>query len=458
MDHTTEVIADFVDGLTADAISENVLHETKQRLVDSLGCALGAIDSEPAQIARSLARDVTGALSATAIGLPQPTTVEMAAFTNTVMVRYLDYNDMYFAPGGGGGHPSDLIPTSLAVGQALGSSGLEVLLSIVIAYEVNGALAGTVRLRERGWDQGLNVVVAAAMGAGKLLGLSRSQLGHAVSLAVTPNVPTRQTRVGELSMWKGCATAGAARNGIFAALLASRGMTGPPSAFEGADGIWEQVTGPFELALPVQPGVFVMENIHTKFRPAEYNSQGPLDLILDLRKRVDIDDIERIDVETYWLTYSEIGSEPAKWDPQTRETADHSLPYLLAVALVDGEVGLKSFTQERIIDPKLRPLMNRIHISERADYSQRFPAELMCGISIRLRSGETITQEISHPHGHALNPLTDQEIDQKFDSLAALRGQADADLCREVRKVFWSLETVPNVRTVLEPLGGLHVV
>jgi 2-methylcitrate dehydratase len=181
-------------------------------------------------------------------------------------------------------------------------------------------------------------------------------------------------------------------------------------------------------------------------------------VILSLRNRVDVAAIDRIDVETYWLTYSEIGSEPAKWDPRTRETADHSLPYLLAVALVDGEIGLRAFTSERILDPNLRPLMDRIHVAERAEFTQRFPAELMCRISIRVRTGETIAEEIAYPRGHVRNPLTDAEIDQKFDRLVVDRGEADTHLCRQVRQALWALETVTNVSTVLEPLAELHAV
>ncbi|HYM70746.1 MAG TPA: MmgE/PrpD family protein [bacterium] len=457
MDHTTDVIVTFVDGLALPMIPARTLHEAKRRLVDSLGCAIGAIDSRPAAIARDLASDVTSALPATAIGLPRPTSTEMAAFTNTVMLRYLDYNDTYFSPRGGGGHPSDLIPTSLAVGQAVGASGADVLLSVVLAYEVVGALAGTVRIRERGWDQGLFTVVASAMAAGKLLHLSRSQLAHTVSLAITPHVPTRRTRAGELSMWKGCATAATARNGVFAAALAERGMTGPPSPFEGAHGIWEQVTGPFQLDLTIpQPGAFVVERTHLKSRPAEYNSQGPLDLILAMRGEIEVENIERIDVETYWLTYSEIGSEPAKWDPQTRETADHSLPYLLAVALVDGEVGLRSFVRERILDPTLRPLMKRIFVTERAEFTQRFPAEIKCRISIRLLTGQSIERETSYPRGHARNPLSDEDVDRKFDSLVDGRGEADAQVCNEIRRTLWTLDRVPNVATVLDRLGQLR--
>jgi 2-methylcitrate dehydratase len=455
VDRTTEVIAEFVEGLTADLLPDHVRHETKRRLVDSVGCAIGAIDAPPVRIARSMATEISGNPSATVVGGPRRTSIEMATFANTVMVRYLDFNDMYFSANGGGGHPSDLIPSVLAVGQAAGVSGLDVLLATSIAYEVNGALAGAVWLRQRGWDQGFNVVVASAAAAGKLLGLSREELGNAISLAVTPNVPVRQTRVGELSMWKGCATAGAARNGVFAALLASKGMTGPPSPFEGAAGIWEQVTGPFQLELSTRPASFAIEQVHTKYRPAEYNAQAPLDLILRLRDRVKLDDLERIDVDTYYLTYDEIGSQPEKWDPHTRETADHSLPYMLAVALIDGDVGLDSFTPERVADPRLRPLMRKIHIAESADFTRRFPAELLCRITTRSASGQTISDEIAYPKGHTHNPVSDADIDYKFDRLAERRGAADATLANEVRNALWTVEAVKDVSTILEPLGSL---
>jgi 2-methylcitrate dehydratase len=460
MDHTTDVIVEFVDRLDAAALSAQVLHEAKRLVVDSVGCAIGAIDAPPARVGRSLASEVTSdSFSATAFGVPRRTTVEMATFANGIMVRYLDFNDMYFSPAGAGGHPSDLIPGLLATGEAMGASGRDMLLATAIAYEVNGALAGAVWLRERGWDQGFNIVAASAMGAGKLLGLSRDELGHALSLAVTPNIPVRQTRVGELSMWKGCATANAARNGVLAARLASKGVTGPPNPFEGRAGIWEQVTGPFELEFALQPESYVIGRISTKYRPAEYNSQGPLDLIISMRDRVQPDDVERMDVETYYLTFDEIGDrakQPEKWDPRTRETADHSLAYMLAVALVDGDVGLDSFTPERVADPALRPLMNRISIAENADFSKRFPAELMCRITIHTKSGAVIDGEIAHPKGHRLNPMSDDEINLKFDRLVDRRGSDDAQLSRGVRNSLWELENLPGIATVLEPLGHLH--
>lgn len=456
MDRTTEVIAEFVAAMNPAMLTPSAVHSAKRTLVDTVGCAIGGIDAPPARIAREIAREVTGELAATVIGSPKRSTAELAAFSNAVMVRYLDFNDMYFSPVGGGGHPSDIVPTAIAVGEALGSTGADVLLSIVVGYEVLGALAGTTRIRERGWDQGLNAVVATAMMAGKLFGLSKEQLGHAVALAIIPHIPTRQTRVGELSMWKGCATAGAARNGVFAALLASKGMTGPPEPFDGFDGIKQLVTGPFELTLPTRAGSFVIERTHAKYRPAEYNSQGALDLILRMRPTIALDDVERIHVDTYWLAFSEIGMEKQKWDPQTRETADHSIPYLLAAALVDGEIGPGSFTPERIRDPKLRPLMAKITVAEDEDYSRRFPGELGCRISVTSTAGATVTDEILFPKGHARNPMTDAEIDRKFDALAETRGPRDAETCRAVRTLLWELETARDVASVVEPLGRLR--
>src|SRR5260221_5298559 len=245
-------------------IPERVVHHAKRRLVDSLACAIGAIGSPPARIARALAADVSSARPATVIGAKQGTSPELAAFANTAMVRYLDYNDMYFAPISGGGQPSDLISGALAVGESLGRSGAEVIRAIVVGYEVLGRLAGTVRLRERGWDQGVPVGGAAAMEAGVLLGLDKEQLGHPGSPAVIPNPTTRATRVGELSMWKGCATADAVRNGIFAAQLAGQGMSGPPEPLDGFDGIKQRVTGPFDLAIPALQDHFANEVAHTQ--------------------------------------------------------------------------------------------------------------------------------------------------------------------------------------------------
>ena len=457
MDGTSEKIVDFVAALDIDAVTDRTSHHVHRRLVDSFGCAIAAVDSPPARIARAVAGRSSSTAGATVLGLSQPTTVELATFANSVMVRYLDCNDMHFTQRGGGGHPSDMIPTSFAVGEAIGASGREVMESVIVGYEVTGALASAVWLRERGWDQGLNIVAATSMIAGKLLGLEREQLGHALALAVTPNVPVRQTRVGHLSMWKGCATAGAARNGVFAAVLAHQGMTGPPEPFEGRSGIWELVTGPFELTLPVSADEFVIEDVHTKVRPAEYNAQGPIDLMLELRELIDIDDIDHIELDTYYLAYHEIGMDSAKWDPRTRETADHSLPYLLAVALVDGFIDHQSCSPHRVLDPTLRPLMQKIIIRERTEFTERFPREISSRLVVRLRNGVELERQTAYPRGHRRNPITDADIDEKFDRMVTDRSDHDLPLCARLRDQLWTLDDVRDIGSVMGPLRGLSV-
>lgn len=455
MDATTAQLAEFASVLEAGSLPDSVVEKAKRVIVDTIGCAIGGVGSPPDRIALEIAGQTSGRFAATAFGLPQPTTVELATFANTIATRYLDYNDTYFGPKGGGGHPSDLIPTAIALGQACGASGREVILLATLGYEVLCAFASAVPLRERGWDQGIYTGLAAAIMTGKALDLNMDGLAHAASLAVTAHVPTRQTRAGTLSMWKGAATAEAARNGVFAGVLAAKGMTGPPRPFEGEHGIWDQVSGPFSVGLPDRTDSFVIERTHIKSRPAEYNSQGALDLAVELADEIDPDTVESIRVETYWLTFSEIGREKEKWDPQTRETADHSLPYLLARTLRDGELGLGSFTADKVGEPTLRPLMNKISIAENPDYTARFSAELPVAIEVCMAGGKRLARMSRHPRGHALNPLTELEFNRKFDQLLALRSPADGELGRNLRAQLWRLEAIPDVNTVFCPLAQL---
>ena len=445
MDATTRALAAFATGLRYDALPANTVRAAKRHLVDSIACLLGGYGSEPAAIARRLALAASGTPPARLLGSGAATSMEMAAFANTVALRYLDYNDTYVSVGSG--HPSDMTAACLAVADAVDVDGKRTLLAIVAAYEVFAALADQVPLRARGWDQGVFVVLGVAAGAGLLLGLSTEQMGDALAIAITSSVPTRQTRAGELAMWKGCATAAAARSGVFAALLAKHGMTGPTEAFEGFNGVWELVTGKFQLGT-LGGEQFGIERTNMKFFPSEYHSQAPLWMALKLRQRVAIADIAAIRVQTYHIAYSEIGSEPEKWEPRTRETADHSLPYLLALALMDGTIRSDSFDEARIHDAATRALMQKIAIAENADFTQRFPAELTTEIEIDTRSGERLSEIASYPRGHARNPMTDSEIDAKFAAQAERvlsPAQRDALL-----HALWEIDQAASIRQMLE--------
>ena len=456
MDKTTEALARYATTLAYQDLTPAAIHEVKRKVIDSLGCAVGGYDGEPSVIARRMAAARTSTPSARVFGDGNRTTPEMAAFVNAVMVRYLDANDTYISPINGSGHPSDMIAGVLAMADAYGASGADTILAVVVAYETFAALADVVPLRERGWDQGLYVVLGTAAGAGKILGLHLDQTANALAIAVTANVPTRQTRAGDLSMWKGCATPAATSAGVLAALMAHEGMTGPSAAFEGRHGAWEQVTGPFALeSMGGQDGRnFMIERSSLKFFPAEYHSQAPLWMALRLRERVAVDEIEQLYMRTYWMAYSEIGSEPAKWDPQTRETADHSLPYLLAVALRDGAITSSTFDLDRVQDPTLRPLMNRITISESEEFTGQFPRALPSEIEVITRTGERIVQRSDYPKGHVLNPMTDDDVEAKFRTFS--EPAIGPERCREAMDAVWGLDQASEIGRVLDLFTMKH--
>jgi len=447
MDRTTDTLARYATSLGYGDLSPSAVKEAKRHLIDSLGCAMGGATSEPAVIARRLAPVSGGGPSARLLGEGRATTPEAAAFANSAMIRFLDANDTYIARGSG--HPSDMLGAILAAAELVGASGRDLVLATVLGYEVFGALADQVSLRDRGWDQGVFVAPASAAGAGLLLGLSAQEMADAIAIGVTANVATRQTRAGELAMWKGCATAVAAKAGLFAAQLAKAGMTGPTAAFEGRHGLCEQVTGPFELgALGGAGRPFAIERTNFKFFAAEYHAQAPLAVALALRSKVRADEIETLDVQIYAMAHSEIGSEPAKWDPRTRETADHSLPYMLAVALVDGRITPASFEPKRYLDPSLRPLMNRIRVAENPDLTRRFPGELASQIDVTTRSGQRYTERAEYPKGHARNPMTDADVETKFRDLAEdVLGQAQAAGALEA---LWRLDEVVRIDAIVD--------
>jgi 2-methylcitrate dehydratase len=456
MDRTTEALARYVVSLRYEDLNPRAIHEAKRHLIDSLGCAIGGFASEPAVIARRMAPAWGESPSARILGEGRSTTPEAAAFANSTMIRFLDANDTYITRGSG--HPSDMLGALLAAGEAQGASGQDLLRATVAGYEVFGALADQIPLRDRGWDQGVFVAPASAAGAGLLLGLSADQMADALAIAATANVATRQTRAGDLSMWKGCATAVAAKAGLFAAQLAKAGMTGPTAAFEGRHGLWEQVTGPFELgALGGERGAlgggdrsFAIERTNFKSFATEYHAQAPVAMALALRAKLSVDQIEAIDVRIYAMAHSEIASEPAKWDPKTRETADHSLPYMLAVALTDGRIGPASFEPERYLDPGLRPLMHRIRVAAHAEFTRRFPAELVSEIEVVTRSGERLVERAHFPKGHARNPMSDADVVAKFRDLSGiLLGSAQVDAALGA---LWRLDESGPMGPVLDRL------
>jgi len=439
-----EWLADYATGLRYRDLPAEAVHECKRKLIDTLGCLAGAFDAEPSVIARAVARRSVADPPARILGTQDPSSPELAAFANGVMLRYLDFNDAYF--GKSSGHPSDTIAAVLAAADAAHADGRKVITASALAYEVFCNFDEVVP-RELGWDYTIYGVVASAVAAGKVLGLAREAMGNAISLAAIPNLALEETRRGELSMWKGCAAANAARNGVFAAQLAAEGMTGPELAIEGRWGLWHPL-GRFDW----QPfggrgGAFRITQTHLKYYPAVVHAQSPIAAAIELHGAMAPQDIASIAIESYWVAKRYADRNSPLWHPGTRETADHSLPYTVVAAVLDGDITAESFSGQHINDPLLVGLLERTTIRENAEFTRLHPAEWPCRIVVTGRNGERKAAEARYFKGHARRPLTDAEVEHKFRSLAAKAltpRQIDAFLAKA-----WALEELSDIRELL---------
>lgn len=444
-------LADYAHQLRYEDIPAKATQEAKRRIIDSLGCAMGAWDSDPAKIARTVAQMSDCKNGATVITTQHKTSPDMAAFANGVMFRYLDFNDTYLSKEPA--HPSDNIAAILAVAEAQKNSGKDILTAIVLAYEIQCRLCDAASIRARGWDHVTYGAFSAGLASGKLYGLDRQQLVHVQGLAATPNNAMRQTRVGELSHWKGCAFANASRNAVFAAMLAKHGMTGPSEIFEGEMGFWKQISGEFELPkLGGEGGQdFMINQTYVKHFPAEYHSQSAIEAAFALREQIGADNIdqkiESITIESFDAAVEIIAGFKEHWAPKSRETADHSMPYCVSAALMDGEITLDTFTQERIHDPQLLALIQKVKVNRNAEMTAGYPDGIPNLIVVKLADGRTLEKEVRYPLGHNKNPMNDQDIEKKFRILASR--VFDDKKINQILEALWAIDTSTDVTQIL---------
>ncbi|HWI13167.1 MAG TPA: MmgE/PrpD family protein [Burkholderiales bacterium] len=436
-DATTQRLVAYASRARYGTLSRETVHETKRRLIDTFASALGAYDEPVSVMARAIASRSRSDTPARVWGTGIVTTPELAAFANGVMARSLDVSDTYL--GKSRGHPSDMTSGLVAIGEIVHADGEALIEAISLAYDVYCSFCQFIDINARGWDQPVYSVLGCVLGAAKLMKLDTEKTGHALSLALTPNMALAQARRGNLSSWKGCAGANASRNAVFAALLAKDSFTGPTQVFEGPGGLWEAI-GRCEWPLPDEP---MIGRTHTKSLPVCYHGQSAVLAALDLRDRVNLREIEAIEVEGYGAAVMMMGSDPSRWAPATRETADHSLPYCVAVALVDGKVTSVSFAEARLSDPALGALMRKVKVAEDKNLSALYPEGSPGRVTIRMSSGGVHVGEIRYPKGHEKNPMSDAEIEEKFRDLCAVR--LDAKQCDEALAALWQTERIDDV-------------
>ncbi|MFT0847092.1 MmgE/PrpD family protein [Actinomycetaceae bacterium L2_0104] len=419
---STEVsrLAAFVFNAKFEDLSADAVEQLKIRVLDTIGVAIGALDAEPVVAIRGLVEDLGGAPTSTLIGGGK-TAPDRAAFYNSTLSRYLDFMDSYLAKGETN-HPSDNFGAVLASAESVGASGRELLTAFAVAYQVHARLSDVAPVRAKGFDHTTQGAYAAAAAAAKAMRLDREQIANAIAIAGTANIALRVTRTGNLSHWKGLAYPQVSKEGTFAALLASRGITGPEEVFEGNKGFKDSVAGPFEIDWSAEDLERVRLSIIKKHN-AEIHSQSALDAAQDIRLQSGFDPaaIESVRLQTFDVAYSIIGGgeEGDKRSIRTKEEADHSLPWMLAVVLLDGELNPAQYAPERIVADDVQTLMAKVVITPDESFSRRFPNEMPAALEVTLTDGTVLRAARDSYEGFHDNPLSWIDARRKFDALVA---------------------------------------
>jgi len=450
-----EKLATFVRHRKYEDLSDRATEELKKRLLDSLGTAIGALEGAPVQAIRKHIEDFGGKPHSTLIGGGK-TAPDRAAFYNSALVRYLDFNDSYLAKGETC-HPSDNIGSILAAGEYADIDGKTFLTALAIAYQVHGRLSDEAPVRDKGFDHTVQGAYAAAAGAAYALGLSTEKTANAIAIAATAYNALRVTRTGNLSHWKGLAFPSTGWTSTHSAFLAMNGITGPEEVFEGNKGFKESIAGDFQIDWSKEDLEKVTQTIIKKYN-AEIHSQTTLEGLQELLTKHDIDpaNIEKIVLNTFDVAYNIIGGgeEGGKKNIRTKEEADHSLPYMMAAMLLDGTVMPAQYEPDRILRDDIQTLLQKVEVYEKKAYSDRFPQEMVCDITITMKDGKKYDILKTDYEGFVTRPASWDLVEKKFKELST--GYATEKQQSDIIRMVKNLEE-HNVRALMEVLSGISV-
>jgi 2-methylcitrate dehydratase len=458
MSTVVERIGRYAADLRFAELDAPVVDYAKRILLDSLACAYGGLDSDPARIVRTTVQEeLNGGEQATVFGKGTKLSAPLAALANGVALRYQDYNDVYFGPAWTA-HPSDNIATLLAAAEWYDRSGREFLRAMVIAYEVQMRFADLPVARNlwhAGWHHTGACAYSAAAGAGALLGLDAAQLSHAIALSGARSNTLSEIRHGDIPMDKALSAPLVASQSILYALLARRGFTGCSTLLEGPYGFGHAVAGGIDMApLVPQCGDFRMLKVGLKPYPVEGMTPAMVQAALELRKEFNIDpaEIESIRI----LAHEEALTKPS-WDerklaPTTKETADHSFYYCVAVALVAGEVTSRQFSNEWLRHSIVATLMAKTRLEEKPELTALFKQGLRpAAIEVKTPRG-AFYREVFYPLGDPRNPMSWDDVTKKF--VAQAEPVLGTKRTREIVDRTFSIEKEENMRAFAEMLGN----
>jgi 2-methylcitrate dehydratase len=446
----TAKISRWAAGLQYKDLSQDAIYQAKRFLLDSIGCALGGYQQHDVKVALEVLREVAGRGAATVIGTGERVDPVSAALANALMIRCMDYNDIYWKQDPS--HPSDIFPAALACCERAGSGGKELIVGLVLGHEFEMRLceAAFPGIRERGWHHATLTAFVSPIVAGRALHLSWEQIQNAIGISASRHCTLGAVTAGKLTMMKNTVDPMATQSGVFAALLAEKGYTGPEHVIDGKEGL-TYVFGPewkLHLLTDGLGETWRITRCGMKAFPSEALTHTPISAVLDLVKTNDLhpEQVEKIQIRSL-ARAADILSDPSKYDPHTKETADHSLPYVIAAALVDRQVTPVQFTSEKIMDAKIRAQLRKVEVVADPAIEKVFPALQRVIVNMTTSDGRTFSKQLDFPKGDPRNPLTDQEVEEKFGALA--EGVLSAGAQRKLKEAIWNLEDSDSIRKLM---------
>ncbi len=438
----TAKMARWAAALEFNHLSQDAVYQAKRFLLDSVGCALGGYQQHDVKIALQVIDEIAGRGPATVIGT--------ASFANALMIRCMDYNDIYWKQDPS--HPSDIFPAALACCERAKSDGRELIVGLVLGheFEMRFCEAAFPGIRERGWHHATLTAFVSPLVAGRALNLSWEQIQHAVGISASRHCTLGAVTAGKLTMMKNTVDPMATQSGVLAALMAERGYNGPEHVIDGKEGLTHCFGPEWKLSL-LTDGLgdsWRITQCGMKAFPTEALTHTPISAVLDLIKTNDLkpDQVEKVQIRSL-ARAADILSDPSKYDPRTKETADHSLPYVIAAAIVDRQVTPAQFEMKKIMDPAIRAQLKKVEVVADPEIEKVFPALQRVVVNITTIEGRTFSKQLDYPKGDPRNPLTDAEVEEKFAALAD--GVLSAGAQKKLNDAIWNLEKVGSVSKLM---------
>jgi 2-methylcitrate dehydratase len=446
----TAAMSRWAAGLEYKQLSKDAVYQAKRFLLDSVGCALGGFQQHDVKIALQVLGDVAGAGKATVIGTGERVDAVSASLANALMIRCMDYNDIYWKQDPS--HPSDIFPAAMACCERAKSDGKELIVGLVLGHEFEMRLceAAFPGIRERGWHHATLTAFVSPIVAGRALHLGWEQIQHAIGISASRQCTLGAVTAGKLTMMKNTVDPMATQSGVLAALLAAKGYTGPEHVIDGKEGLTHCFGPEWKLNL-LTDGLgeaWRITQCGMKFFPTEALTHAPISAVLDLVKGNDLapDQIAKVQVRSL-ARAADILSDPSKYDPHTKETADHSLPYVIAAAIVDRQVTPAQFEMKKIMDAKIREQLKKVEVVADPEIEKVFPALQRVVVTITTTDGRTFTKRLDYPKGDPRNPLSDAEIEEKFAALA--EGVLSERAQKKLKEAIWNLEKAGSVSKLM---------